>query len=78
MSVHENLIEISKSLENLEETGIYDVEKYSCSLKHLTNQLEYFYCHLVKENGRDIDSTYYHLSTTSSSISIFQYRTWFP
>ena len=62
MSVHENLIEISKSLENLEETGIYDVEKYSCSLKHLTNQLEYFYCHLVKENGRDIDSTYYHLS----------------
>ena len=54
--VHENLIEISKSLENLEETGIYDVEKYSCSLKHLTNQLEYFYCHLVKENGRDIDS----------------------
>lgn len=26
MSVHENLIEISKSLENLEETGIYDVE----------------------------------------------------
>ena len=27
MSVHENLIEISKSLENLEETGIYDVEK---------------------------------------------------
>ena len=51
MSVHENLIEISKSLENLEETGIYDVEKYSCSLKHLTNQLEYFYCHLVKEKG---------------------------
>lgn len=62
MSVHENLIEISKSLENLEETGIYDVEKYSCSLKHLTNQLEYFYCHLVKE-GQDIDNTYYHLSS---------------
>ncbi|MFR2766872.1 MAG: hypothetical protein ACLTAI_00085 [Thomasclavelia sp.] len=53
MSVHDNLVEISKSLENLEETGIYDVEKYSCSLKHLTNQLEYFYCHLVKEQGRD-------------------------
>ena len=75
MSVHDNLVEISKSLENLEETGIYDVEKYSCSLKHLTNQLEYFYCHLVKENGRDIDSTFYHLSnpTTSSSTCIFQY-----
>lgn len=42
MSVHDNLVEISKSLENLEETGIYDVEKYSCSLKHLTNQLEIF------------------------------------
>ena len=27
MSVHENLIEISKSLENLEETGIYDFDK---------------------------------------------------
>ncbi|WRK55430.1 hypothetical protein SD457_11930 [Coprobacillaceae bacterium CR2/5/TPMF4] len=52
MSVQENLLEISKSLENLEETGIYDVEKYSCSLKHLTNQLEYFYCHLVKEGDR--------------------------
>ena len=61
MSVHDNLAEISKSLENLEETGIYDVEKYSCSLKHLTNQLEYFYCHLVKDGGRDIDNTYYHL-----------------
>ena len=63
MSVQENLLEISKSLENLEETGIYDVEKYSCSLKHLTNQLEYFYCHLVKEGGRDIDNTYYHLAS---------------
>ena len=61
MSIHDNLAEISKSLENLEETGIYDVEKYSCSLKHFTNQLEYFYCHLVKDGGRDIDSTYYHL-----------------
>lgn len=61
MSVHDNLVEISKSLENLEETGIYDVEKYSCSLKHLTNQLEYFYCHLVKEQGKDIENTFYHL-----------------
>ena len=61
MSVHDNLVEISKSLENLEETGIYDVEKYSCSLKHLTNQLEYFYCHLVKEQGRDSENTFYHL-----------------
>ena len=43
MSVKSNLREISKSLENLEKTGIYDVEKYSHSLLHLTSQLEYFW-----------------------------------
>ena len=62
MSVINNLLEISKSLENLEKTGIYDVEKYSCSLMHLTNQLEYFYCHLVQEGNGDVDSTYYRIS----------------
>lgn len=61
MSVHDNLLQISKSLENLQATGLYDVEKYSCSLKHLTTQLEYFYCHLVKEQGRDSENTFYHL-----------------
>ena len=80
MSVQENLIEISKSLENLEETGIYDVEKYSCSLKHLTNQLEYFYCHLVKDGGRDIDNTYYHLSMRPlvHQLAYFNFGRGFP
>lgn len=62
MSVQSNLLEIEKSLEKLEQTGIYDVEKYSHSLLHLTSQLEYFYCHLVKEGSGDIDKTYYHVS----------------
>lgn len=62
MSVQSNLLEIEKSLEKLEETGIYDVEKYSHSLLHLTSQLEYFYCHLVKEGSGDIDTTYYRIA----------------
>ncbi len=62
MSVKSNLREISKSLENLEKTGIYDVEKYSHSLLHLTSQLEYFYCHLVKDSGGDSDNTYYRIA----------------
>lgn len=59
MSVQNNLLEIEKALEKLEETGIYDVEKYSHSLLHLTSQLEYFYCHLVKEGNTD--STFYRI-----------------
>lgn len=62
MSVQSNLKEIGKSLENLEKTGIYDVEKYSHSLLHLTSQLEYFYCHLVKDNGGTSDNTYYRIA----------------
>ena len=60
MSVYDDLFEVGRSLANIEKTGMYDVEKYSCSIKHLTNQLEYFYCHLVPKSGRT-DNTYYHL-----------------
>ena len=45
--MEEDLFEISKSLSHIKETGMYDVDKYCCSLLHLTNQLEYFYCNLV-------------------------------
>jgi len=61
MSIYEDLFEVGKSLTNIEKTGIYDVEKYCCSIKHLTNQLEYFYCHLVPEGATNTDNTYYHL-----------------
>lgn len=59
MSIQSNLVEINKSLRKLEESGIYDVEKYSYALLHQTNQLEYFYCHLVKDG--DSNQTYYHV-----------------
>lgn len=61
MSIYEDLFEVGKSLSNIEKTGIYDVEKYCCSIKHLTNQLEYFYCHLVPEGAKTTDGTFYHL-----------------
>lgn len=60
MSVQSNLLQMSKSLQNLEKSGIYDVEKYSCALLHQTNQLEYFYCHLVKDGH--CDDTFYRVS----------------
>lgn len=59
MSTQNNLVEMNKALKNLEESGIYDVEKYSYALLHQTSQLEYFYCHLVKDG--DCDETYYHV-----------------
>lgn len=62
MSIYEDLNEVTKSLVNIEKTGIYDVEKYCCSLKHLTNQLEYFYCHLVPEGSTNTDDTFYHVN----------------
>ncbi len=55
-----NLLEINKSLERLKKSGVYDVEKYSFALLHQTNQLEYFYCHLVKDG--DCDQTFYHIN----------------
>ena len=33
MSVYDDLFEIGRSLDHIEKTGMYDVEKYSCSLK---------------------------------------------
>lgn len=59
MSIQNNLIEMSKALKKLEKSGIYDVEKYSYALLHQTSQLEYFYCHLVKDG--DCNQTYYHV-----------------
>ena len=59
MSIETNLMEMNKSLKKLKESGVYDVEKYSYALLHQTNQLEYFYCHLVKDG--DCDQTYYHV-----------------
>ena len=61
MSVYDDLFEIGRSLDHIEKTGMYDVEKYSCSLKHLTSQLEYFYCHLVPNGTGQSSSTFYHL-----------------
>ena len=57
MSIENNLIEMNKSLQRLEKSGIYDVEKYSYALLHQTNQLEYFYCQLVKDG--ECDHTFY-------------------
>ncbi len=48
--------EFKMQLNHLSETG-YDVEKYTRSLLHQTSQLEYFYCHIVKDG--DIDHAYY-------------------
>lgn len=62
MSVQNNLLEIEKSLERLSKSGVYDVEKYSHSLMHLTSQLEYFYCRLVKDGGGNSDTTYYRVN----------------
>lgn len=61
MDYKKNLMEISKSLEHIEKTGVYDVDKYTCSLLHLTNQLEYFYCDLVAKGNNDCDHTFYYI-----------------
>ncbi|MCD7839105.1 MAG: hypothetical protein LUG46_00605 [Erysipelotrichaceae bacterium] len=57
MSIEENLKQMNESLVNLDQSGYYDALKYSYSLLYQTSQLEYFYCHLVKD--RDNDHTYY-------------------
>lgn len=62
MGMNEDLYEISKSLSHIKETGMYDVDKYCCSLLHLTNQLEYFYCNLVPKGTGDSATTYYRLN----------------
>lgn len=61
MSIDSSLLEVKKSLNKLEKQGSYDVEKLGHSLMHLTSQLEYFYCHLVKEGNGDCDSTFYRI-----------------
>lgn len=61
MSIESNLTEVKKSLIKLEKAGTYDVEKLGHSLIHLTSQLEYFYCHLVKEGSGKCDSTFYRI-----------------
>ena len=59
MTIENNLLEMSKSLGNLEKSGIYDVEKFSYALLHQTKQLEYFYCQLVKDGN--CNDTFYHI-----------------
>lgn len=59
MNVENNLLEMSKSLDNLEKSGVYDVEKFSYALLHQIKQLEYFYCHLVKDGN--CNETFYYV-----------------
>lgn len=61
MSIDNNLADLSKSLNNIKQSGHYDVEKYCFSLVHLTQQLEYFYCYLVPKGTNNSDNTYYRL-----------------
>ena len=80
MSVQENLYQIRESLNKLDQSGMYDVEKYSCSLLHLTNQLEYFYCHLVPKGTKDCDNTYYKIPRRPKihQIAYFNIGSGFP
>ncbi len=61
MSIETDLKIVQNSLNKLCKAGNYDVEKFGYSLVHLTSQLEYFYCHLAKNNG-SIDDTYYRIN----------------
>lgn len=54
-----NIEEMKKYLKKLDESGLYDAEKYSRSLLHQTSQLSYFYCSLVKDGSPS--DTYYHV-----------------
>lgn len=54
-----NIEELKNYLNKLDESGLYDAEKYSRSLLHQTNQLSYFYCSLVKDGSPS--DTYYHV-----------------
>ena len=46
-----NIEELKNYLNKLDESGLYDAEKYSRSLLHQTSQLSYFYCSLVKDGS---------------------------
>lgn len=61
MIIEENLLEMGKALNELEKTGMYDAEKFTYSLLHQTKQLEYFYCHLVRDGNGNCDDTYYYV-----------------
>lgn len=78
MSIKNNLMMIGKSLEELDKSGIYDVEKLCCSLLHQTKELEYFYCHLVKDGN--CDETYYQVKKrpTIHQLAYFNIGRGFP
>ena len=57
--LEENIEELKNYLNKLDESGLYDAEKYSRSLLHQTSQLSYFYCSLVKDGSPS--DTYYHV-----------------
>lgn len=52
------LEEIRQSLEKLEASKKYDVEKFLYSTKHLVSQLEYFYCEFVPED-KEAEKVFY-------------------
>lgn len=54
-----NIEELKNYLNKLDESGLYNAEKYSRSLLHQTSQLSYFYCSLVKDGSPS--DTYYHV-----------------
>lgn len=59
MSTQTNLIQFKKYLLSLEQSGCYDVEKYTHSLMFQTSQLAFFFCQLVKDHN--VDHTFYHV-----------------
>lgn len=63
-----NIEEMKKYLKKLDESGLYDAEKYSRSLLHQTSQLSYFYCSLVKDGSPS--DTYYHVHKRLILISV--------
>lgn len=78
MSVSQNINQLYKSLNKLSQTGIYDVEKYTCSLVHQTNQLEYFYCNLVHDGN--VKDTFYncHKMPKEHKLAYFNIGRGFP
>lgn len=57
-NLNKDLVEIKKSLERLEKSNKYDVEKFLFSTKHLIKQLEYFYCDVVPSD-KSADKVFY-------------------
>ncbi|MBO6047357.1 MAG: hypothetical protein J6P61_06390 [Erysipelotrichaceae bacterium] len=63
MNKYKNIADLLKSVERLERTHLYDVNKFTRSIAHLASQLEYFYCHLADEQGREPNQTFYYVKT---------------